>query len=316
MEKRSIPLIIHQMWLDKIKKENDIPLKYKELKYSQKLCQLNPQFQYKLWNQLKVDMLFESNSNLVKWKNFYYNIITDHMERCDFARYMIMYIEGGIYLDLDFECFKNLEPLLKNREIGLVYNPKEMGCEVHKTKQCIANGFIISKPLHFFWIQFMDYIMEHYGLHPNTTMTEKVLHNTGPYALTNFVLRNGFDENKEWFIDTCLILALTGSPLTLAKDCTDRGLSLKDAYVVTYWKDGTNWHDKNNTLLTNSNQAKKQNILIVIFALFIFLLVVLIIILSLYIHSNIYGSTNGFRNNRNGSNRNDSNGNDINRDNS
>lgn len=234
----SIPLILHQIWLDKNNKGKvDIPDKYKELGYSEILKTLNPTFKYELWNQEKIENLLKNNKNLSRWKDFYYNGLTEHMERCDFSRYLIMYTFGGIYLDLDFKCFKSLLPLLNDREIGIVFEPDR----TWNNRKVVVNGFMLSRPNHHLWYALMNYIMEKYNSYPGLPLSEKVLYNTGPYALSNFIYQINLQDRSEYFIDSCLIVPLVGNPLNLAENCVKRNLTLDDAYTVTFWNEGTRW---------------------------------------------------------------------------
>jgi len=125
MEKE-IPFIIHQMWLDKNMENNEIPPdKYLKLGYPMSWMQKNPNFEYKLWNREKIKNLLKNHPVLNKYENFYYNSLYHHIERCDFGRFLIMYAEGGIYVDLDFRCVKNIEPLIKGKQLQVWFEPIE-----------------------------------------------------------------------------------------------------------------------------------------------------------------------------------------------
>jgi mannosyltransferase OCH1-like enzyme len=107
-------------------------------RYPQSWQELNPGFEYKLWNRKMARELFD-NPKLAKWKDFYYNTLQDWIEKCDFLRFAILYIYGGTYVDLDFKCNKSLEPLL-NREIGLVWEPYEHTEPADATPRRLYNG--------------------------------------------------------------------------------------------------------------------------------------------------------------------------------
>ena len=40
-------------------------------------------------------------------------------------RYMILYCHGGVYVDLDIECFKSIDPLVENKSFFLGMEPPE-----------------------------------------------------------------------------------------------------------------------------------------------------------------------------------------------
>ena len=118
-----IPKIIHQIWIG----HKTIPSK--SLEYIQKIIELHPTFQYKLW----------TNDDLIKENFTNYDIINNcnsWAQKSDIMRYEILYKYGGVYLDIDFEIFKNLEPLLNNDLI--VCN------EDHQINIIMTNAFIAS----------------------------------------------------------------------------------------------------------------------------------------------------------------------------
>ena len=43
----------------------------------------------------------------------------------DFGRYMVLHRFGGVYVDLDYECLKNIEPLLDGCEFVTSYTDDE-----------------------------------------------------------------------------------------------------------------------------------------------------------------------------------------------
>src|SRR5438105_4960637 len=135
-----IPLIFHQMWLDTKSHSNMEPEKYKVLGYPEVCRQVNKEFKHMFWDYNKLVTLFE-DPQLAKYKSFWYNLPKIY-EKCDFARYAIMYLYGGIYLDLDFECYKSFEPLTKDKDILLVWEPKEHG------NNMLYNGFLGSTKGH------------------------------------------------------------------------------------------------------------------------------------------------------------------------
>ncbi|KAG0671127.1 hypothetical protein C6P40_003113 [Pichia californica] len=97
-----IPKIIHQTY-----KTSNIPEIWKD---GQKNCQdLNKDYQYILWtDEMARDFIAEQYPWFLKtFDNYQYNI-----ERADVIRYFILSHYGGIYIDLDDGCARNLDPLL------------------------------------------------------------------------------------------------------------------------------------------------------------------------------------------------------------
>lgn len=101
-----IPKIIHQIWLQGY---DNIPEDLKQ--YHNKCMIINSDFQHIFWDESKIIKLLEDKfdqDHVYTFKS--YNIPA---QKADFARYAILYVYGGIYLDMDSMCIKNLSPFLK-----------------------------------------------------------------------------------------------------------------------------------------------------------------------------------------------------------
>ena len=201
-----IPLIIHQMWLDPSVDTNPgPPSKYATPNYTLSIQKTNPNFQYTFWNMERVKQLFE-NPKLQRWKRFYFHQLREHIEMCDFARYAIMYDQGGIYIDCDFTGVQALDPLLaSDPEMLLTLDLRSWGSHVREPGMtgpaAIFNGFLGSRPGHSFWAELMDYIMYRYN------KQAPVLNTTGPVAVGEFAQRMYYsiDDCPQWYIDNKLV---------------------------------------------------------------------------------------------------------------
>jgi mannosyltransferase OCH1-like enzyme len=98
-----IPKIIHQIWIGNKK----IPKEYKYYMKSWKIY--NPEWEYNLWTD---DNLPEIKNKKVKEilnsNKYHYSI------KSDLLRYYILYEYGGLYVDADFECYRNFDCFLNN----------------------------------------------------------------------------------------------------------------------------------------------------------------------------------------------------------
>jgi mannosyltransferase OCH1-like enzyme len=94
-----IPKKIHQIWIG----QKELPEKYKN--FSDGIKKLHGDFEYILWTD-----------NTLTRDNFYnYDIIMrckSFAQKADIMRYEILYKEGGVYIDIDFELYKNISNLL------------------------------------------------------------------------------------------------------------------------------------------------------------------------------------------------------------
>jgi len=112
-----IPQKLHQVWLG----HNHIPEEF--VKFTSNWRKLHPDWQYKLWTE-------ETISNKPQIKN-----LVDKCEafssKSNVVRLYAVYLEGGVYADMDIDWFRNFDELLNvnsfaspetnktNKELGL-----------------------------------------------------------------------------------------------------------------------------------------------------------------------------------------------------
>lgn len=137
------------MWYDQEVMDNSSPpSSYMSSYYSymESLVYHNPTYEYRFWNKREVLKLWK-HPLLIPWY-LKFSTTTDHIEKCIMTRYAIMFVYGGIYIDLDFMCIRELDPILDERDIILCYESS--------SKRRISNGVFCSKPEHPFWSQILD----------------------------------------------------------------------------------------------------------------------------------------------------------------
>ena len=103
-----IPKIIHQIWLQGY---TNMPTKLQIFNGSCKY--INDDFKHIFWSDKNIKKLL-----LKKFGKEYVDLFEYYKipaQKADFARYAILYIYGGIYLDMDTICKKNLSCFLTNR---------------------------------------------------------------------------------------------------------------------------------------------------------------------------------------------------------
>lgn len=164
----SFPRIIFQTW----KSKTIIPENMK--KWSSTWKKFHPNYKYILWDD-------EDNRNFIKkfypWFLPKYDSYDVMIKRADAIRYFFLYHYGGIYVDMDFECLKNLDELLKkNKESNVVLG--KMSEKDHPNN--IPNAIMISKPRHEFWL----YVFKELLLQDSKGQTEQT---TGPILLKDSI---------------------------------------------------------------------------------------------------------------------------------
>ncbi len=268
------------MWLDRNVSDNtDIPEKYKKLGYPESFKNNNPEFEYNLWNRKKVDELMQ-DTRLAKWKKFYNEEIKELIEKCDFARYCIIFIVGGVYSDLDFKCQKSLQPLIEGKEVCLVWEPQEhTDRNWDGVTQRLYNGFFMSAPNHWIWPSFMDWIVKHYrkGKSP--------LSNTGPVCFARFAKNYMLAQTyPEYFMPTCIILPLLCNG-SITGGC-DKD-AVENSFVYTRWHEGTGWGALSvfgyDPAFNGMQSTTRQSLMIILIVLAFIILVGISVAVGLYI---------------------------------
>ena len=105
----AIEKVIHQIW-----DGDNVPFQLRILSCTWK--RFNPNWEYHLWN--KKEMVELVDSYFPEWANLYHSL-PFNIQRLDMIRYMILYCHGGVYVDLDIECFKSIDPLVENKSFFL-----------------------------------------------------------------------------------------------------------------------------------------------------------------------------------------------------
>jgi mannosyltransferase OCH1-like enzyme len=179
------PKIIHQIWLQGI---DEVPEKFVPNMIKNK--ELNPGFDHMLWDESNILELFHTLDD--KYLNTYSKLIYLH-QKVDFARYVILYIEGGIYMDMDAYCIRSFDDLLtSHRDYELIVS----GTNTTNLENIlwvgslsmINNGIIIAKPQSPTLSLLINYIVT---LESNANhILPKVWYinnTTGPKVFTQFV---------------------------------------------------------------------------------------------------------------------------------
>lgn len=170
--KVKIPKIIMQTW-----KDHDIPDKWKGS--PQSIKEMMPDWEYVL-------MTDEDNREFVKkyFPDFlkYYDRFPHNIQRADAIRYMWLYINGGVYMDLDFEVLYPLDDLFYNDVEAYLVSSSNVG-------SYITNSFMASKPGCKLWLEAIEAMKQpdrwyYQGKHIT------VMNTTGPIMLTHVVKKS------------------------------------------------------------------------------------------------------------------------------
>lgn len=146
-----VPRIIHQTW-----KTNEVPKRFLEFQSSWK--RHHPGWEYRLWtdadNQRLIDECYPQYAEF--YRRLPYPIL-----RVEFVKSAYLHRFGGLYVDLDFEALRPLDPLLRNREIVVGRETGGMGHYLRR-RDYILNALIGSTPGHDLWAQLMQRVFERF----------------------------------------------------------------------------------------------------------------------------------------------------------
>ena len=126
-----IPKIIHQIYFNLYGKQVEEIAVYNKSIEQIKLH--NPDYEHKLWNEKTSSKLIKEK--LPQYYDFYINMRYD-VQRIDFMRFVVLYLYGGFYVDLDLINIKSLEPLRTKEFVG--YSLKKF---IPDHKEYIQNDF-------------------------------------------------------------------------------------------------------------------------------------------------------------------------------
>ncbi|MEO1085983.1 MAG: glycosyltransferase [Acidobacteriota bacterium] len=160
-----IERILHQSW-----KAAEIPKRFRPWVAS--VRRLHPGFEYRLWTDADNEGLIAER---YPWFLETYRAYRHPVERADAARYFVVYTYGGVYLDLDMECLRPLDPLLDGESAVLAL---EAGPRIEQ--QVISNALLAAPREH----PFFDRVIHALERRPRRDVTFRdIFDNTGPNFL-------------------------------------------------------------------------------------------------------------------------------------
>lgn len=175
-----IPRIIHQTWRDE-----NIPDEFWGLVDSWKT--LHPDWTYRLWTDADLDaMVADHFPHFLKQFRNYENPV----QRADAGRYLLLYLHGGVYSDLDTRCNARFDMLTHEDRIVLSHEPVEhldAHSHVRQLDHMLFNGTIVSPKGHPFWMDVLEAMIR-------SRHSRDVMDSTGPILLTSCAEQFGEPE--------------------------------------------------------------------------------------------------------------------------
>ncbi|VUC34041.1 unnamed protein product [Clonostachys rosea] len=136
-----VPKIIHQIFHNWADPGNEtLPADWAKLQAT--IIKLNPEYEYKLWNDETSRTFFQ---DAYPWFLPVYDGLPEKVQKVDILKYFLMRHYGGIYIDLDNGCQTSLDALLYYP----VFLTDGGSCS-------LSNNILGATPNHPFWVMFTD----------------------------------------------------------------------------------------------------------------------------------------------------------------
>lgn len=188
----TFPKTIHQIWLQG---KDRIPDKF--LPNIDKIKRYHKTWNYILWDDVMIIKLLRMNKT---WIDVYYKLTFLH-QKVDYARYIILYVFGGVYIDIDvmilkpfdtlIDKFKNYDLIVSrvnlNRVESIIYSGKYM---------CINNGIIISKRRTNIMRKIIEQVNNNHSCKILSMKFHCISNTTGPNMFTDIILKNAGEKIK------------------------------------------------------------------------------------------------------------------------
>lgn len=168
-----IPKIIHQVWIGF--NGNVMPKSY--IRYAEGCMKIHSDWQYKLWGEEECKELIDTH---YPWFSEVYDNYDKTIKKIDAVRYFILFHHGGVYMDGDFICLKNIEELLVQNNAIFGYQYKNASVEA------VCNAFMAAPQKHTLFYYIINTLKD--------TAKNSVSYATGPAFLTEMIRKYDRDD--------------------------------------------------------------------------------------------------------------------------
>jgi inositol phosphorylceramide mannosyltransferase catalytic subunit len=227
-----IPRVIHQTW-----RGADLPAPFARL--AETWRRHHPQWQWRLWtdtdNRAFVGAHFPAMLGL-------YDSYPHPIQRVDIVRYLILYVHGGLFIDLDFEALRPLDPHLTS-DCVFGAEPAE-NCAVHGMDEIISNAFMAVRPGHPLLQTVITTLPEasHTARARGLDRNRAILETTGPFHLTRCLRAYvGADPATILPSDALYPLGISDIEALRRTGCSDALRAKLDRACAVHYHAGTWW---------------------------------------------------------------------------
>ncbi|MCX2431618.1 glycosyltransferase family 32 protein [Pedobacter sp. GR22-10] len=226
-----IPKIIHQTW-----KTSELPTDLRLL--SETWRAKHPNWSFKLWtDKMNEEFISKQFPDFLDQYRSYSNI-----QKVDAVRYLILFVYGGVFIDLDFECYRNIEPILHDCECFFGQEPVQHAL-LHNKSQIVSNAIMGCTSRNLFFKELYQGMNVKRPVYQDANT--EVLESTGPFMLTK-IYQKFKEKSKIMVFDSDFFFPLTKDELIiLEKEPSNLLLNekIKKAFALHYFF-GTWWNPK------------------------------------------------------------------------
>lgn len=213
-----VPAHIHHIWLGSV-----LPARYHAWVASWK--QYHPGWEHTVWDDAQVLNLLTEYEQDFPGLCAYYHTLSNYGARSDLARLVILYLLGGLYVDIDFQCIRSFDDLNARYSFyaGLLPITTQNGV-------LVANGLIGAAPGHIIIRRCLEDILAHPELGKEGRVAQ-ILDNTGPGPLTRAVYTSLIDpEFSRLCADSIVFPTIVFYPPDIKK-----GNFSEHTYAIHHW---------------------------------------------------------------------------------
>jgi mannosyltransferase OCH1-like enzyme len=169
-----IPKILHQTW-----RSSDLPTQFRQ--WSSAWRALHPKWEYRFYDDAAVYRIVADRAP--QWLGTF-NALPHAVQRMDLFRYIIIYLDGGLYVDIDTIPFLPNDQLLAGSScvLGIEFSLKKSERSALGYPWQLANFIFAAAPAHPFMLQLIEQIARNGGKSCNGE--DDVENTTGPRMLT------------------------------------------------------------------------------------------------------------------------------------
>lgn len=271
----NIPKIIHQIWFQG---QNRIPEHL--IDYQKSWIEKNKDYNYMFWDETSIKNLIDTLD--VYWIKRTYNDLSLMIQKIDFAKYIILYYIGGIYIDMDMKCLKPLDtllnlPVIKDKKVilsNLTYDFVQRIVFLlsgnFNIKNLVNNGVIMCEAKHEIMLNTMKYVYKNRNnFFKNKSNFLYIFYSTGPLVLSNALIdytnENLYKSNE---IEILHQSYFEGCDLGQIKE---NNCVIPEKAIGMHYYEGS-WNSNNETIILKLYYFIKNNILLILLLIGIYYL--------------------------------------------